>query len=254
MNLKLDRPIAFIDLETTGVNVAKDRIVEIAVLKIHPDGQKEVKTKRVNPEMEIPKESSDIHGITNEDVKDCPTFNQLAKALFIFLNDCDLAGFNSINFDIPLLVEEFMRAGIRFDVKDKKHVDVQNIFHKKEQRTLVAGYNFYCGKDLENAHSAEADILATYEILEAQLEKYSDLENDMNTLHDFSQRRNNADAAGRIAFNDEGIEVMTFGKHKNVPIVEVFKKEPGYYGWLMNGDFPLYTKEIFKDLWEKSKA
>jgi len=253
MNLKLERPIAFIDLETTGVNVAKDRIVEIAVLKIHPDGQKEVKTKRVNPEMPIPKESSDIHGITNEDVKDAPTFNQMAKALFIFLSDCDVAGFNSINFDIPLLVEEFMRAGIRYDINEIKHIDIQNIFHKKEQRTLVAGYNFYCGKDLKNAHSAEADILATYEILEAQLEKYTDIDNDVNSLHEFSQRRKNADAAGRIAFNESGKEVMTFGKHKNVAIEEVFKNEPGYYGWLMNGDFPLYTKEVFKDIWARIK-
>ena len=253
MKLKLERPIVFIDLETTGINIAKDRIVEIAILKIQPDGQKEVKTKRINPEMEIPKESSDIHGISNEDIEDAPTFTQLAKALFIFLNDCDLGGFNSIHFDIPLLVEEFMRAGIRFDVNDRKHVDIQNIFHKKEQRSLVAGYKFYCEKELENAHSAEADIIATYEILEAQLEKYDDLENDVNTLHEFSKRRNNADVAGRIAFNEDNKEVMTFGKHKNVPIEDVFKKEPGYYGWLMNGDFPLYTKEVFKDIWERSK-
>ncbi|MBD80813.1 MAG: DNA polymerase III subunit epsilon [Crocinitomicaceae bacterium] len=253
MKLNLERPIAFIDLETTGVNVAKDRIVEIAVLKIHPDGQKEVKVKRVNPEMSIPTQSSDIHGITDEDVKDCPTFKQLAKSLFILLNDCDVAGFNSINFDIPLLTEEFMRAGIRFDVNEKNHIDVQNIFHKKEQRTLIAGYNFYCGKELENAHSAEADILATYEILEAQLEKYDDLENDMKSLHEFSQRRKHADVAGRIGMNDKGKEVFNFGKHKNIPVEDVFKKEPGYYGWLMNGDFPLYTKEIFKDIWERSR-
>ena len=253
MKLKLERPIAFFDLETTGVNIAKDRIVEIAVLKIQPDGQKEMKVKRINPEMPIPKESSDIHGITDEDVKDAPTFAKIAKSLYILLSDCDFAGFNSNMFDIPLLVEEFLRCGIRLDVEDKNLIDVQNIFHKKEQRTLVAGYKFYCDKDLVNAHSAEADITATYEILEAQLERYDDLDNDMKSLHEYSQRRRFVDMVGRIALNDDDVAVFNFGKHKGKPVTQVFKEEPGYYGWLLNGDFPLYTKEKFKDIWESSK-
>ncbi|MGB0390978.1 MAG: exonuclease domain-containing protein [Salibacteraceae bacterium] len=253
MNLNLEKPIAFFDLETTGVNIAKDRIVEIAVLKIQPDGQKEMKVKRVNPGIPIPKETSEIHGIYDKDVEDCPTFSKIAKSLFIFLSDCDLAGFNSNHFDIPLLVEEFLRAGIRMDMDDRNLIDVQNIFHKKEQRTLVAGYKFYCEKELINAHSAEADITATYEILEAQLKKYPDLDNDMKSLHEFSQRKKFADMAGRIAYNDENIEVFNFGKHRGVPVEDVFKKEPGYFGWLINGDFPLYTKEKFKDIWERIK-
>lgn len=253
MKLKLERPIAFFDLETTGINVSKDRIVEIAILKIQPDGQQEMKVKRINPEMPIPIESSEIHGIYDKDIADSPTFKQIAKSLYIFLSDCDFGGFNSNHFDIPMLVEEFLRAGIRLDVDDKKLIDVQNIFHKKEQRTLVAGYKFYCDKDLTDAHSAEADIRATYEILEAQLEKYDDLENDVSALHDFSQRKKLVDLAGRMAYNENDVAVFNFGKHRGVPVADVFAKEPGYYGWLINGDFPLYTKEKFKDIWEELK-
>jgi DNA polymerase-3 subunit epsilon len=212
-----------------------------------------MKVKRINPQMSIPEEASNIHGIYDSDVADCPTFGQIAKSLFIFLSDCDFAGFNSNHFDIPLLVEEFLREGIRLDIEDKNLVDVQTIFHKKEQRTLSAGYKFYCEKELVDAHSAEADILATYEILEAQLKKYDDLENDMTSLHEFSMRRKNADMAGRIAYNEDNVEVFNFGKHKGIPVEDVFKKESGYYGWLMNGDFPLYTKEKFKDIWERIK-
>ncbi|UTW61340.1 ribonuclease H-like domain-containing protein [bacterium SCSIO 12741] len=254
MKLKLEKPIAFFDLETTGIDVSKDRIVEIAVLKVHPDGNKDMKVRRINPTIPIPEEASAVHGIKDEDVADMPTFVQVAKSLFIFLNDCDLAGFNSNRFDIPLLVEEFLRAGIRLDVKDKNLVDVQNIFHKQEKRTLEAAYKFYCDKDLENAHSAEADIEATYEVLEAQIDRYDDLENDMNFLHEYSKRQNFADLAGRVAYDEEEQEVFNFGKHKGKRLVDVFTREPSYYNWMMNGDFPLYTKEILKDVWEKMKA
>ena len=254
MKLNLERPIAFFDLETTGIDVSKDRIVEIAVLKVHPDGNRDMKVRRINPTIPIPEEASAVHGITDEDVADMPTFDQLAKSLFIFLSDCDLAGFNSNRFDIPLLVEEFLRVGIRLDVQDRNLIDVQNIFHKQEKRTLEAAYKFYCEKELVNAHSAEADIEATYEVLEAQIERYEDLENDMTFLHEFSKRQNFADLAGRIALDEEEQEVFNFGKHKGKRLVDVFTREPSYYSWMMNGDFPLYTKEILKDVWEKMKA
>jgi DNA polymerase III subunit epsilon len=257
MQLKLNRPIAFIDLETTGVDVAIDRIVELSVLKIHPDGQKETKTKRVNPGIPIPLTASEVHGIYDKDVKDEPRFTNIAKSLAEFLVNCDLAGYNSNKFDIPLLVEEFLRAGIDFDVKNRKLIDVQNIFHQMEQRTLSAAYRFYCNKELLNAHSAEADILATYEILLAQLDKYEQTEltdkkgnkyipivNDVQALHQFTCLTNNADLAGRIIFNEKGIEVFNFGKHKGRGVEEVLKAEPSYYSWMMNGDFPLYTKKI----------
>lgn len=244
MKLNLSRPIAFIDLETTGINVASDRIVEICAFKIFPDGTKEIKTKRLNPTIPIPKESSEIHGIHDEDVKDAPTFKAISKNLAQFLENCDLAGYNSNRFDIPLLVEEFLRVDVDFDIKGRKLIDVQNIFHQMEQRTLIAAYKFYCNKNLENAHSAEADIVATYEVLEAQIEKYEDLKNDMNFLHDFSIRSNNVDLAGRIVLNSEGIEVFNFGKHKDKSVEQIFKSEPSYYNWMMSGDFPLYTKKI----------
>jgi len=244
VKLNLTKPIAFIDLETTGINVASDRIVELSVLKIFPDGTKEVKTKRLNPTIPIPKEVSAIHGIFDADVKDAPTFKAISKNLAQFLEHCDLAGYNSNKFDIPLLAEEFLRAEIDFDIKGRRLIDVQNIFHQMEQRTLSAAYKFYCMKDLENAHSAEADITATYEILEAQLERYDLLKNDMTYLHEFSSRSKNADLVGRIIFNAKGEEVFNFGKHKDKPVADIFKSEPSYYHWMMDGDFPLYTKKI----------
>lgn len=253
--LKLNRPLAFIDLETTGVSVGSDRIVEIAIVKLNPDGSKTTKTHRVNPEMEISAESTSIHGISNEDVANEPTFTDLAPSLFKFLFNCDLAGYNSNKFDVPMLVEEFYRAGIEFDFQDRKMVDVQNIFHKMEQRTLVAAYKFYLDKDLTNAHSALADIEATHEILEAQLERYNEvLQADINFLEEFSQYNKTADIMGRIVFDDQQRECINFGKFKGTPVEEVFKKEPGYYGWLMNGDFPLSTKKVFKDIMDRVKA
>ncbi len=244
MKLNLNKPIVFFDLESTGINVASDRIVEISILKLHPDGRKEVKTRRVNPGIPIPKESSEIHGIYDEDVKDEPSFKAMAKSLATFIGSSDLAGFNSNRFDVPLLMEEFLRAGIDFDLENRKLVDVQNIFHKMEQRTLVAAYQFYCGKDLVDAHSAEADIKATYEVLEAQIEKYEDLENNVEFLSTFSTRNKTADLMGRIIYNEEDVEIFNFGKHKGKPVAEVFEKEPSYYNWMMNGDFPMYTKKV----------
>lgn len=244
MGLKLKKPIVFFDLETTGVNVAKDRIVEISILKLHPDGKKEVKTRRVNPEMPIPKESSEIHGIYDEDVKDEPSFKAMAKSLAKFIGNSDLAGFNSNKFDVPLLVEEFLRVGVDFEIENRNLVDVQNIFHRMEQRTLVAAYKFYCGKDLVDAHSAEADNTATYEVLESQLERYEELENNVEFLAEFSKRTNNADLMGRIVFNKDGVEVFNFGKHKDKPVTEILEKQPSYYNWMMDGDFPLYTKKV----------
>jgi len=244
MNLKLSKPIAFFDLETTGINIATDRIVEISIAKILPGGDKEIKTKLINPTIPIPIESSAVHGITDADVADKPTFKEVAKELSNFIEECDLGGFNSNKFDVPLLAEEFLRADVDFDVSKRSLVDVQNIFHKMEQRTLSAAYHFYCNKSLENAHSAEADTLATYEILEAQIAKYEELKDDVKFLSEFSKRTNNVDLLGRIVYNEDGIEVFNFGKHKGVPVVEILDKEPGYYNWMMNGDFPLYTKKV----------
>lgn len=244
MELKLHKPICFFDLETTGIQVAKDRIVEIAILKVFPNGNKESKTWLVNPEMPIPKESSDIHGITDEKVANEPTFKELAPQIYQMIKDSDLAGFNSDRFDIPLLAEELLRAEVDFDLKNTVTVDVQTIFHKKEQRTLSAGYKFYCNKDLDNAHSAEADTTATYEILLAQLEKYDDLENDVKKLSEFTTRKRSADFAGFIVYNNEGKETFGFGKHKGKAVEEVLQREPGYYGWIQNADFPLYTKKV----------
>ncbi len=244
MELKLNKPICFFDLETTGIQVSKDRIVEISILKIFPNGNKESKTWRVNPEMDIPKEASDIHGITNKMVENHPTFNQLAAEVYQIIKDSDLAGFNSDRFDIPLLAEEMLRAKIDFDLKNNVTVDVQTIFFKKEQRTLSAGYQFYCNKNLDGAHSAEADTMATYEILLAQLKKYPDLENDVKTLSEFTTRRKTADFAGFIIFNKNGKEEFGFGKHKGKLVEEVIANEPGYFGWIQNADFPLYTKKV----------
>ena len=254
MKLKLKRPIVFFDLETTGVDASKDRIVEVSMIKIMPDGEEICKTRKLNPGMHIPEEATAIHGITDEDVKDCPTFAQVAKSLAQFLQGCDFGGFNSNRFDLPVLVEEFLRAGVDVDFKRRRFVDVQNIFHKKEQRTLVAAYKFYCDKDLEDAHSAEADTLATYEVLMAQLERYPDLENDIDKLAEFSTRGEAADYAGRILFNEKGEEVFGFGKYKGRPVAEVFRAEPSYYAWMMNGDFPLYTKKVITEIRMREKT
>lgn len=244
MELKLTKPICFFDLETTGVNVAKDRIVEISILKVFPNGNKESKTWLVNPERPIPAETTDVHGITDEKVANEPTFKQLSSVIYDMIKGCDLAGFNSNRFDIPLLAEELLRAEVDFDMKSAVAVDVQTIFHKMEQRTLVAAYKFYCGKDLTDAHSAEADTEATYEVLKAQLDKYPELENDTKWLAEFSSRKRFADYAGFIAFNKDGDEVFSFGKHKGKLVTQVLADEPGYFGWIQNADFPLYTKKV----------
>ncbi len=248
MELKLKNPIIFLDLETTGIDVSRDRIVEISLVKISPGGGREVKTRRVNPEMPIPPEATAIHGISDDDVKDAPPFRALARSLASYMEGCDLGGYNSNRFDIPMLVEEFLRAGVDVDFKRRKFVDVQNIFHQKERRTLEAAYKFYCDKELENAHSAEADVIATHEVLEAQLDRYPDLENDIAFLADFSSRDNCADYAGRIVYDDNGVEVFGFGKHKGRLVAEVFHTEPSYYSWMMNGDFPLYTKKVITEI------
>lgn len=244
MQLKLKNPLVFFDLETTGINITNDRIVEISFLKVHPNGKEEIKSRRINPGMPIPPQATAIHGITDDDVKDCPTFRQVARSLADQLEGCDLAGFNSSRFDVPMLAEEFLRAGVDFDMSKRKFVDVQIIFHKKEQRTLEAAYAFYCNKQLKNAHSAEADAFATYEVLKSQLDRYPDLTNDIEVLSkEYSSFNNNVDFAGRIIFNEKGVEVFNFGKHKGKPVLEVLKNEPGYYGWMMDGDFPLNTKQ-----------
>jgi DNA polymerase III subunit epsilon len=242
--LKLNRPIVFIDLETTGVNVASDRIVEIAMLKLLPNGDREMKTMRINPTIPIPPDSTRFHGITDEDIKDSPTFAEAAKTVAAFIEGCDLGGYNSNKFDVPLLAEELLRADVEFDLSNRKLIDVQNIFHKMEQRTLAAAYQFYCHKPLVNAHSAEADIDATYEIFEAQLERYPDLKPDVDFLSDFSSLKSHLDLAGRIVLNDKGIPVFNFGKHNGKSVAEIFSKEPSYYSWMMNGDFPRYTKKV----------
>ncbi|MEJ2114393.1 MAG: 3'-5' exonuclease [Flavobacteriaceae bacterium] len=244
MNLNLTKPICFFDLETTGVNISKDRIVEISILKVYPDGKEDSKTWLVNPEMPIPKEVTAIHGISDADVLDKPTFKALAKEIYIMIKDSDLAGFNSNRFDIPLLAEEMLRADVDFDMKNCLAIDVQTIFHKMEQRTLSAAYKFYCDKDLDNAHSAEADTKATFEVLKAQVAKYEELENNSKFLAEFSSRKKFADFAGFITYNKKGEECFSFGKHKNKTVIDVLEKEPGYFGWLLNADFPLYTKKV----------
>ncbi|UAM96684.1 3'-5' exonuclease [Polaribacter litorisediminis] len=248
MNLKLIKPIVFFDLETTGVNIAKDRIVEISILKVFPNGNKESKTWLVNPEVEIPEESTAVHGITNEKVATEPTFKELALQVNEMIAGCDLAGFNSNRFDIPLLAEELMRVGIDFDMKDRKAIDVQVIFHKKEQRTLGAGYQFYCGQELEGAHGAEADTNATYEILLAQVDKYNDIGNTVDALSEYSTHGERADFAGFILMNDKKQEVFSFGKYRGRTVEEVFKENPGYHNWIQNADFPLYTKKVLKHI------
>ncbi len=244
MTLNLTKPICFFDLETTGINISKDRIVEIAILKVYPNGKEESHRWIVNPEMPIPPEVSKIHGIWDKDVVDKPTFKELAKEIHTIIKDSDLAGFNSNRFDIPLLAEEMLRAEVDFDMKNRLAVDVQTIYHKMEQRNLSAAYKFYCDKDLTDAHTAEADTLATYEVLKSQVEKYDELENNTKFLAEFSSRKKFADFAGFITFNKDGEECFSFGKHKNKTVLEVLEKEPGYFGWLLNADFPLYTKKV----------
>src|SRR5690554_1164704 len=244
MELNLKKPICFFDLETTGVNVATDRIVEIAILKVFPNGNKESHAWRVNPEMPIPPESSAIHGITDEMVANEPTFKELAPKVYALIKDSDLGGFNSNRFDIPLLVEELLRAEVDFDMKKALSIDVQTIFHKMEKRTLEAAYKFYCDKDLVDAHSAEADTYATYEVLKAQLDKYPELENDMASLADFSSHKDHVDFAGFISYNEDGREIFSFGKYKGKLVDEILENDPGYFGWVLNADFPLYTKKV----------
>ncbi len=257
MKLFLRNPLVVLDLETTGINITTDRIVEIALLKVNPNGTEEEKVYRINPEMPIPLESSLIHGIYDDDVKDEPTFKQLAKTLAKFMEGCDLCGFNSNRFDIPLLAEEFIRADVDIDMKRHKFIDVQAIFHKMEKRTLAAAYKFYCQKDLTDAHSALADTRATYEVLKSQIEMYDGVQyedakgnkstpivNDMEKLSEFSSYDQNVDFAGRIVYDEKGVEVFNFGKNKGVPVEKVLREQPGYFGWMMDGEFPLYTKKV----------
>jgi len=261
MELNLTKPIAFFDLETTGIKVATDRIVEICILRLNVDGSTLIKTLRINPGIPIPPEVTAIHGITDEDVRDCPAFKQVAHELAQFLENCDLAGYNSNHFDIPLLAEEFLRADIDFDLKGRRFVDVQNIFHKMEPRNLYAAYKFYCAKELVNAHSAEADTIATYEILKSQLDRYAEVEfkdrkgnvtqpviNDIKALSDFSWSTKAVDLIGHIVYNEKNIEVFNFGKHKGKAVAQVLKDEPSYYDWMMRGEFPLSTKKVLTRL------
>ena len=248
MELNLRNPLIFFDLETTGVNISKDRIVEISYIKIMPNGTEQEKTLRINPEMPIPAESTAIHHITDDDVKDKPTFKEVAKELSRVFEGCDIAGFNSNKFDIPLLMEEFLRAGVNIDFTRRKFIDVQTIFHKMEQRTLVAAYKFYCNKDLEEAHSANADTRATYEVLKSQLDRYPSLENDVEFLSKFSSQNRNVDLAGRIVMNDKNVEVFNFGKYKGQSVEEVLKRDTGYFGRMMQGDFPQNTKNVLTNI------
>lgn len=248
MKLNLKNPIIFFDLETTGINIASDRIVEISYLKVDLNGNETSRTLRINPGIPIPEKVTAIHGISDEDVKDAPTFNVVAKSLAKEFEGCDLAGYNSVRFDIPLLAEEFLRADVDIDLKRRKFVDVQVIFMKMEPRTLAAAYKFFLKKELTDAHSAEADTQATYEVLQAQLDHYPNLQNDIGKLAEFSAHNRNVDFAGRIIYNQEDVEVFNFGKYKGQPVKEILDKDPGYYGWMMNGDFPLYTKKVLTSI------
>lgn len=244
MELKLNRPLCFFDLETTGIDVARDRIVEISIVKVYPNGNQESRTWLVNPTIPIPPQATAVHGISNEKVAQEPSFKELAPQIHAMIKDSDLAGYNSDRFDIPLLAEELLRAEVDFDMKNRVAVDVQTIFHKKEERTLSAAYRFYCNQTLDNAHSAEADTKATFEILKAQLDRYPDLPNDVKALSEYTTRKKAVDFAGFIALDDKGREIFTFGKHKGALVEDVFEKEPGYYGWIQGADFPLYTKKV----------
>lgn len=267
MNLNLKRPLAFFDLETTGVNVSADRIVEISILKVFPDGSEAVKTLKLNPGIPIPLESSLFHGIYDEDVQHAPTFKDVAVEIADFIGDADLAGYNSNKFDIPVLMEEFIRAEVDFSLEGRHFIDVQNIFHQMEQRTLKAAYRFYCDRNLDNAHSAEDDVRATYAVLKSQLDRYQNVEwedksgkkcipvvNDVAALHDFTNLNRPVDFAGRMVFNEKGEEVFSFGKHKGRLVEEVFAIEPSYYSWMKQGDFPLYTKKCLDRVWVRFKA
>ena len=247
MTLQLKRPLVFTDLETTGTNLATDRIVEIAMIKIFPDKTNAAKHKLINPQMPIPKSSSDIHGITDEKVKDAPVFKQVANELKQFIDDADISGYNSNRFDIPLLMEEFLRVGINIDMMNRKMVDVQQIFHLMEKRTLAAAYKFYCDKELINAHSAEADAQATWEILQAQLERYENLGNTLDSILQFTGEGQVVDFARRFVI-ENNVEVFNFGKHKGRSVAEVLKAEPQYYDWMMKGDFPLHTKQKLTEI------
>lgn len=242
--LKLHKPICFFDLETTGVNIGTNRIVEIAILKVFPDGKEMVKTWRINPQIPIPIQATLVHGITNEMVAHEPTFQQIAPQIVELLKDADLAGYNSNKFDIPLLAEELLRNGFEFDLDKHKTIDVQVVFYKMEPRTLSAAYKFYCDKNLENAHSAEADIRATYEVLKAQIERYDEVQNEVKFLEEFTTQRKSADLAGFILYNDNGEEIFSFGKYKGQRVVDVLQKDKGYYSWIQNADFPFYTKKV----------
>jgi DNA polymerase-3 subunit epsilon len=248
MKLNLRNPIIIFDLETTGLNLVTDRIVEISAMKVHPNGSEDIKTRRINPGIPIPAESTAIHKITDDDVKDCPTFDKIAKSLAAYMEGCDLAGYNLLKFDVPLLAEEFLRAGLSVDFRKNKIIDVQNIFHKMEQRTLVAAYKFYCHKSLDNAHNAEADAKATYEILLSQLDVYPELQNDVKFLSEFSVNTHNFDYANRIVADKNNEPVFNFGKYKGRKVREVFAMEPGYYSWIMNGEFTLDTKKHFTEI------
>ena len=254
MNLKLERPIAFFDIETTGLQVATDRIVEISILKVFPNRSNASKTWLINPTIPIPAETTAIHGISDKKVENKPTFKELAIEISELIHNCDLAGYNSNRFDIPLLAEEFLRAGINFDMKNRKAIDVQNIFHKLEQRTLVAAYQFYCGKDLTNAHSAQADTTATYEVLLAQLDKYQELESNVNFLAEYSEIGGKfVDMAGFIRFNEKGEEVLSFGKYRDITLLQIWNENPGYFSWINQAEFPLYTKNIMSNFATKMK-
>lgn len=245
MKLNLKNPLVFFDLETTGININTDRIVEICYLKVYPNGNEESKTMRINPEMHIPEQSSSVHGIYDEDVADCPTFKEVAKQIAHDIEGCDIAGFNSNRFDVPLLAEEFLRAGVDIDMSRRKFIDVQVIYHKLEQRTLSAAYKFYCDKNLEDAHTAEADTRATYEVLKAQLDRYPEaLQNDMAFLSEYSSFIRNVDFAGRMVYNEDNIPTFNFGKYKGKTVEEVLRKDPGYYSWMLQGDFTLNTKQM----------
>ena len=251
--LELQRPLAFFDLETTGLSITQDRIVEIAIVKVNPDGEEEILVQRLNPEMHIPEKVTEIHGIRDEDVADMPTFSEFAPRLKKFLVNCDLAGYNSNYFDVPVLSEEFSRADIDFDFKNCKKIDVQVIFHKNEPRDLKAAYKFYCDKELVNAHEAKSDALATYHILKSQLNKYSDLKGDVAFLERFTSRNHKmVDHANLVVADSKGVELLNFGKFKGKPVTEVLKDQPGFYNWIMKGDFPAYTKKVITEIKLKS--
>ncbi|MDR3137978.1 MAG: 3'-5' exonuclease [Tannerellaceae bacterium] len=248
MQLKLKNPVVFFDVETTGIDIATDRIIEIALIKIHPDGTEETKEWRLNPHIPISAEATAVHGISDNDVKDCPTFKQIASSLAQFLAGADLAGYNSNRFDIPILAEEFLRADVKINLRKHNFIDVQTIFHKMEQRTLAAAYKFYCHKGLENAHSAKVDARATYEVLQAQLDHYPTLENNVQALSKFSAHTLNVDFAGRMVYDDKGREVINFGKYKGRLVKDVLREDSSYYSWIMDGNFPLDTKQALTEI------